>query len=385
MLYRPYGRTGHKISALAMGGMRFEAPADIERMAEIAVYLYDRGVNYFDTAPDYCDDKSEEIVGAAVKEMKKRPCPEVNRAVGNAQRFFVATKTFAGTEKEIRQELERSLKRLNVECIDFYHVWCVRSWAEWLQRKGQGVVAAFRKMKDEGLVRHIAASIHLSSADIKRLVKEGVFEGFTVGFCAANFAYREAGLRAASRAGLGLVVMNPFAGGAYWQAPDRFEFLKTHAGDDLVRGGLRFVLSHREITAALVGVRNLSDAQSALRAAQDLELLSSRKLSALKARARSALAALCTCCDYCRDCPADLPVSRLMDAYNYIEFGQTKAVYGRLRYHWGVEDLPALLDKCTGCAQCEQACTQRLPIRERLAKLRATWDEIAAERARQKK
>jgi uncharacterized protein len=95
MQYRRYGGTDAEVSILSMGGMRFEAPADVDRMAEIPLYLYDHWVNYFDSAPYYCDDKSEDIVGAAVKEMKKRP---------GGRRFYVASKSwFMGDE--LRKQL----------------------------------------------------------------------------------------------------------------------------------------------------------------------------------------------------------------------------------------------------------------------------------------
>jgi hypothetical protein len=365
--------------------MRFEAPDDVDRMAEIMVYLYDQGVNYFDTAPGYFGPKSELIFGAAIKVLKNRPAPAANPAAKNGQRpFFISTKTFEATEAGVRDQFERQLKRLGLDSLDFYHVWCLKKWSDWEARKANGVLATFRKLKEEGLVRHIVASVHMSSEEISRLVGEGVFEGLTLGFSAANFAYRQAGLRAAHRAGLGVVAMNPLGGGVFWQAPEKFEFLKTRPGDDLVRGGLRFILSYPELTAALVGVRSMADARNAVEAMRGLELLNPQELAAAQDASRGAFAALCTGCNYCKGCPAGIPVSQLMDTANYVEFGDAKSVWGRLNYHWGVNNLPELLDKCTDCGQCEEACTQHLPIRERVSKLRAVWDAAVAEQARKK-
>ncbi len=45
MEYRPYGKTGEEVSILSMGGMRFAQPDEIDKMAEIPLYMYDHGVN----------------------------------------------------------------------------------------------------------------------------------------------------------------------------------------------------------------------------------------------------------------------------------------------------------------------------------------------------
>ena len=63
MIYRYYGKTGKKVSLLGFGGMRFtedreESLKAVKRAAEL-------GINYFDTAPTYCNSTSEGIIGEA--------------------------------------------------------------------------------------------------------------------------------------------------------------------------------------------------------------------------------------------------------------------------------------------------------------------------------
>ena len=84
MQYREYGKTGKLVSVLSAGGMRYEKPDDIDRSAEVMVEAARLGVNYFDTAPGYSSDKSEDILGAAVREMKRLGLPH-----------YVSTKTWA--------------------------------------------------------------------------------------------------------------------------------------------------------------------------------------------------------------------------------------------------------------------------------------------------
>jgi predicted aldo/keto reductase-like oxidoreductase len=60
-----------------------------------------------------------------------------------------------------------------------------------------------------------------------------------------------------------------------------------------------------------------------------------------------------------------------MDAYNQKMLipGGDEALKTRLRMHWGVSR--KLAAKCTACAHCEAACTQHLPIIERLKEIAA--------------
>lgn len=39
--------------------------------ADLVKYAYEKGINYFDTAPGYCDDRSEDIFGLAFRQMIK--------------------------------------------------------------------------------------------------------------------------------------------------------------------------------------------------------------------------------------------------------------------------------------------------------------------------
>ncbi|MFW6257091.1 MAG: aldo/keto reductase, partial [Bacillota bacterium] len=70
MLYKEYGNTGKKVSALGFGGMRFDVENNsIEVNAELVRKASELGINYFDTAPGYCNDKSELIFGTAFTDM----------------------------------------------------------------------------------------------------------------------------------------------------------------------------------------------------------------------------------------------------------------------------------------------------------------------------
>ena len=84
---------------------------------------------------------------------------------------------------------------------------------------------------------------------------------------------------------------------------------------------------------------------------------------------------MCTCCRYCDDCPRGVPVPKLMEAYNhYMLSGDSKAILSRLSGHWGIRADDERLRACVECGRCEELCTQKLPIRERLRKIREEAD-----------
>lgn len=127
MIYRRYGKTEKQISAIGFGGMRFSAPEQIEKNAELVLHAHAKGMTCFDTAPGYCNDKSEEITGAALRQMKPGT-------------FCVSTKCGSPDGKELRVSLERSLERLGVDRIDFFNIWCIKSAEDWESRKKGGLI-----------------------------------------------------------------------------------------------------------------------------------------------------------------------------------------------------------------------------------------------------
>ena len=75
MYYKQYGNTDMKVSAIGLGTMRYDeediAAGRLEKCAEIPLYAFEKGINYWDTAPFYCDDKSEIVTGIALSQVKR--------------------------------------------------------------------------------------------------------------------------------------------------------------------------------------------------------------------------------------------------------------------------------------------------------------------------
>jgi len=352
MWTKPYGRTGKEISVIGFGGMRFAEPEKIDEMAEVVVHAHRRGITYFDTAPGYCADKSEDIMGAALKTLPR-------------DSYFISTKCGSPDGDAMRQSIERSLTRLHVESIDFFHVWCLVRPDQLSERIEKGAVGALLKARDEGLVKHVVVSSHLGGADLRKVLETGLFEGMTIGYNALNFPFRSEGLDAALEHRLGVVTMNPLGGGVIPQNAERLAFLKGPGDRDVVQAALRFNVSQPAVTSALVGFANCAEVDAAVEAVEGFQPYDAAHIERVKGGIKASFEGFCTGCGYCLPCPVDVPIPKLMDAYNQsILSSDGHAIRNRLKWHWGLTADAAAA--CVECGQCEERCTQHLPIRERL-------------------
>jgi hypothetical protein len=353
MWRKPYGKTGINLSVIGFGAMRFPKPERTDEMAEIVRHAHRRGINYFDTAPYYCDDKSEEIMGCAFSTLPR-------------DSFYCSTKCAAASGDELRQSLERSLQRLRVSHIDFFHIWCLLKPEHLEERRTGGAIAALIKAKDEGMVKHVVVSTHLSGAEIVPVLESGWFEGVTLGYNALNFPFRQEGLAAAARLSLGVTTMNPLGGGMIPRNAERLAFLKGPQDRDVVQAALRFNLSEPAVTVALVGFASTNEVDQAVDAVEGFTPHSAERVQRIKEEIAASFNGFCTGCGYCLPCPENVPIPQFMDAYNQKILDNGDAVIrDRLKWHWGLA--PDQASACVQCEQCEERCTQHLPIRERLA------------------
>ena len=117
MQYRKFGNTGVNISALGFGCMRLPEIeqadgsfiVDQEKTDAMLRHAYDLGVNYFDTAFFYCHSNSEIAVGKALKPIRDK--------------VYISTKCpmeRINSREDFRNQLEASLKKLDMDYVDFY-------------------------------------------------------------------------------------------------------------------------------------------------------------------------------------------------------------------------------------------------------------------------
>jgi predicted aldo/keto reductase-like oxidoreductase len=372
MIYREYGKTGAKVSVVGFGGMRFDESKSNEENAQLLLYAQSKGINYFDTAPIYCSDTSEDIFGIALKQMTE-----------SRDSYYISTKGMPAdydTADKARSAVEKSMKRLNVDMIDFYHVWCVRRVDQYeLAMKKGGQYEGLMKCKEEGLIGNIVISTHLSGPQIKNIIRKNEFEGILLGVNILNFPYRWEGIQAAYEANLGVVAMNPLSGGLIPQHENKFAFL-AHDNETPTQAALRFCIMCPQITVTLVGFTTKEHINTACRIADVSQPFTEEDIDHIRTYVSENMNALCTGCGYCvKCCPENIPVANYMQIYNEKPlFKRTeKEMLEKIEfnYKWGLlADRLADAGDCVKCEACEEACTQHLNIIERLEEIDA-WEQ----------
>lgn len=106
MLYRTLGRTGERVSAIGLGGwhLGFPSMTDAESVRLIHAAI-DGGITFLDNSWDYNEGVSEVRMGKALRD-------------GYRSRVFLMTKIDGRSKKAAAEQLDESLRRLGVDCID---------------------------------------------------------------------------------------------------------------------------------------------------------------------------------------------------------------------------------------------------------------------------
>jgi len=166
---REFGKTGMAITKLgigawAMGGNMWGPQDDAESVAAIR-HAIDSGINWIDTAAVYGNGHSEEVIGQALKAMPADQRPLVFTKGGIVRDEKGENPRRIGERTHLRQELENSLKRLQVDVIDLYQMhWPSGDvpledyWASLLELKAEG------KVRHVGLSNHDAAQLEKAEA-----------------------------------------------------------------------------------------------------------------------------------------------------------------------------------------------------------------------------
>jgi aryl-alcohol dehydrogenase-like predicted oxidoreductase len=116
--YRTVGKTGIQVSSLCFGTMSFGGNADEETSKAMFKRCREAGINFFDTANVYSHGRSEEILGECIADCR-------DEIVLTTKVFFPTGKDInAGglSRRHIMLEVEKSLRRLKTDRIDFYFV-----------------------------------------------------------------------------------------------------------------------------------------------------------------------------------------------------------------------------------------------------------------------
>jgi aryl-alcohol dehydrogenase-like predicted oxidoreductase len=302
---RRLGKTGLDVSLLgfgcgAVGGLMVGgAPADQERAVARALEL---GINYFDTAAQYGNGRSEENLGRVIKSLR-------------LDDIYVGTKVrLPPTEPGqigagITAALDASLARLQLERVDLYqfHNAIVGTTAGGnfaVESMLEEVVPAFERLVQQGKIGHYGITAVGDTASLLRVVDARAFATAQVSFNLLNpspgaavppgFPAQDFGnlLAHTKAANMGVINIRVLAGGALSGSEERhaiaspppepigsgssyktdveralrfMPLVREGHADSLVEAALRYVIAHEAIATVLIGIATLEQFEIAAR------------------------------------------------------------------------------------------------------------------------
>ncbi len=296
MEYRLFGRTGTRVSVLGLGCGGFGGVGSAPELfgkgedRQTAFALMDRaldvGINYFDTADSYGGGFSEAIIGAWLKERKVR-----DQLVLSSKVFYAMAEgpTDQGlSRRHIMQAIEGSLRRLQTDHLDLY----IPMYPD-PDTPIEETLSALDDLVRAGKVRFIGASNidgrqlseSLSASQRLGLAR---YESVQNGYSLLDRAIEAEVLPLAAREQLAVTPFSPTSGGLLtgkyrfgepaqpdsrmalrpqpyrhllnartFRSIDALRAAAAERGVDTGALALAWVLSHPQVTAALIGPRRV--------------------------------------------------------------------------------------------------------------------------------
>lgn len=361
LTHRTLGKTGLKVTSLAFGCMTTPEPAVIARAADI-------GINHFDTARSYQNGNNERMVGAALKNVRKK--------------VIISSKSGAQTKEQLLSDLDTSLKELGTDYLD---IWYLHMKNEPAEVKDE-LLEAQRIAKQSGKIRFAGVSTHFNMDRIlEHLAKSGQVD---VALTTYNFAMRSVAsgmntnpdapktdmttaIQSARKAGLGIVVMKTMAGGVsrvgrgdrlYGANPRELTARLSKPGVPVA--AIKWALKNDSVDTAIVCMTDFDQLDENLRAMAEPytpkdELLLSTQLASITS-------SYCRMCGTCGgSCEKGVPVPDVLRILTYAD-GYGQFALARERYLEMPQ--PARDARCRDCASCSFTCAHGVMVRDHLTR-----------------
>jgi aryl-alcohol dehydrogenase-like predicted oxidoreductase len=294
MEYRILGTTGVKVSALCFGTMSFGGDADKETSRAMFERCREAGINFFDTADIYSQGIAEDWLGEFMQECRDE--------------IVLATKVHGKTGPDINdgglsrrhiiRAVEASLRRLKTDRIDIYYIHNLDP-----DTPMEETLRAFDDLQRQGKILYPAVS-NWAAWQIAKALGVADLNGWDRFACIQpmyNLAKRQAEveiLPLAASENLGVVTYSPLGGGlltgkyglkkrpesgrllenqmymkrygdeVYYEVAERFSEYAREQGVHPVSLAVAWVMSHPNVTAPIIGARNLEQLEPALAAAE---------------------------------------------------------------------------------------------------------------------
>ena len=344
--YRRLGRTEARVSDISIGS---GSSTGGRQRPEVVREAIDRGINYFDTAPDYSEAGSETRFGEAMK--------------GVRDQMFLATKFCTpqghlppgSAVEDYVEAVNGSLGRLQTDHVDLVHIHSCDSVERLLDENAH---EAFDRLKEQGKVRFLGVSTH--TPNLIEVANAAIdSDRFDVMMLAYHFGAWP-GLadvidRAAAR-DIGIVAMKTLRGsmhhGLSWSQRERESFTQA---------SFKWVLSNPSVSCLVISLWNSGQLDEFLYAsgrapdAADIAVLERYQELTAGRHCRQH-------CGLClSSCPEGVPIDDVLRHRMYFEDLGAEKEAMRLYSQLSVQ-----ADACTGCAApCLGACPDGIDIPDR--------------------
>jgi diketogulonate reductase-like aldo/keto reductase len=229
MEQRPLGDGGPELPVVGMGSWRtFGDSAGARTLVDAALAA---GARVLDSSPMY--GAAEQFLGDALR--------------GRRDEAFVATKIWAGSAGEGRQQAERALGFFGGR-IDLLQVHNLVAWREQLD--------LIESLREAGTVGYTGATHYSPSAfgELARVMRTGRVDAIQVPYNPHERAVERDILPLAEELGIGVLVMRPFGEGALMRNPpprSELEPLRELGVETWAQALLKWALSDRRCTVAI--------------------------------------------------------------------------------------------------------------------------------------
>jgi predicted aldo/keto reductase-like oxidoreductase len=343
-VYRILGKTGIKVPVVSMG--TYDATSVINA-------ALDAGIAHIDTSADYNEGNDERMFGKVFKS-RPRDSIVIGTSIGMWQYQKADQVKNAISEQKLRESIEGSLERLDVDSIDIYYLGGIQHTEIALHKPYLDVLAEYKKA---GKLRYLGVTTHSNEPEIIRAATDsGIYD---VVLTAYNFKknnreeIKEAVAYAAGK-GMGIVAMKTQAG-VYWDRNDKASLINMKAA-------LKWALQDENIHTAIPSFKNVDQLNEAISVMENLELTSKEKADLKLGQGDSATGLFCSQCQECvPQCPANLDIPTLMRSYMYAYgYGSPAKARETLDY----TDLKGV--PCSGCETCRVVCSSGFDVKRKV-------------------
>lgn len=369
MEYRELGRTGIKVSVIALGCEGFVANegALTEQLLNAAEQ---GGINCIDLYAPQPEMRSR--LGKWLRGRRGKFVLQAHLCTVWQEGQYKRTREIG----EVKASFEDLLTRLATDYIDIGMIHYVDSLEDWEAVAGGPVMAYAREMQAQGKIRYIGLSSHNPAAAMQA-VQSGLIDVlmFSVNPCydlqpANEDCYalwdgknydrqlvnmdpeREALYETCSRLGVAITVMKAFGGG------DLLDEELSPAGKALtVNQCLHYALTRPGVAAVMSGAHTVDELEKCLEytTAADVEKDYAAAFAALP---KISWEGHCMYCGHCAPCPQGIDVAAVTKFLNLTKAQNSVPEtvhehYAALRHHAG---------ECVKCGACEKRCPFKVTV-----------------------